>query len=82
MKRWLMNASIIVVACSATYIQVTAAGDTEKLRSTPYAFDFGAQDLTAVISNDPRPVRFRGPIHEIDAPLVLISYAFDFGAVT
>jgi hypothetical protein len=48
----------------------TESRRVDELALVPDFSDFGAQDLTAVINDDPRPVRFRGPIHEINAPLV------------
>jgi hypothetical protein len=101
MKKWLVTASIIVVASSAACLPVTAEPNgrsafgtvpdieldglkgsglldhaladlylrgVEKL-SIAYAFDgVGTMDLTDVVTDDPRPLAFQGPIG--GAPLV------------
>jgi hypothetical protein len=82
MKRWFVIASMMVVACSAPYIRVATAGDAEKLCPTAsievwWSTKASAQDLTAALNADPRPVTFRGPSHGIEA---VIEHAFVFGA--
>jgi hypothetical protein len=95
MKKWLVTASIIVVASSAACLPAKAEPNgpsafgtvpdiklgelkgsglldyaladlylrgVEKL-SIAYAFDgVGARDLTDVVTEDPRPLAFQGPI--------------------
>ena len=89
MKRWLVIASLIAVACSAPYVRVATAGDTivaagdsEKLCPSAlieawWSANASARDLTAVLNADPRPVSFRGPSYGTEA---LIELAFDSGA--